>query len=311
MKFLKIILVFLAVIGICLAVYWSYTKTTDVEPISLPKNQFTRRIEQEINDISDKPDSKFCKDAYDIVKYHLNEYALQNRLGADTTDTIGNSQNQRALFKMLYSAYASKFIAQADHVFKGHAWSSNDLSFIKAETGRLRTEGEETECLETDGTVAKDFSRLIRTIESYYSEIAFINECESFSYNNIDFNTGSFPISRAISIINDSKKHLTALGVVKHSEVVNNGLSSIPKKVLDVHVAYLTKKIDEYKGMYQYNVYSTINAYKTQFYDKLKAEILLLDDPIYSELDVSVQKTRLLNSLEADYKAARSYYNNK
>ena len=308
MKYLKIILAILAVIGIGIAIYLGYTKTTDMGAIGLPENQFTRRISQEIKEISNKPDNHFCKDAYDIVKYHLDEYASQNRLGVDSTDISGNSQNQQFLFKTLYSAYAEKFIAQADYVFKGSVWSSSDLSFIKAEASRLRSEGQKSDCLERNGTVDKEFSRLTRTIDSYYSEVTFINNCKSFSYSNTDLEK-HFPIDKAQSIINDSKSHLSSLGVVKNSEVIKIGLSSIPEKVLSVHVAYLTKKLNEWKEMYMY--YATLAAYKTNLYDKLKAEVSQLDNPMYSGLNVSSQKSRLMNILDADNQAAANYFRNK
>ena len=301
MKYLKIFLAILAAIGIGLAVYFGYTKTTTVEDIGRPENQFTRRVNQEIIDISNKPESRFCKDAYDIVKYHIDDYASLNRLGATPTDTLGNSQNQQFLFKTLYSTYAEKFIAQADHVFKGSAWSSGDLSFIKSETSRLRSVGKQHDCLEANGTVDKDLSRLTRTIDSYNSEIAFINECKSFAYSNVDLDK-RFPIDRAASIINDSKSHLSSLGVVKNSDAVKTGLTGIPDKVLSVHVAYLTKKLNEYKDMYMY--YNTLRAYETNFYDNLKSEISQLDNAMYSGLNASSQKSRLLNSLEADHRAA-------
>ena len=51
MKYLKIFLAILAAIGIGLAVYFGYTKTTTVEDIGRPENQFTRRVNQEIIDI--------------------------------------------------------------------------------------------------------------------------------------------------------------------------------------------------------------------------------------------------------------------
>lgn len=308
MKYLKIILAFLAVIGIGIAIYLGYTNTTVVDSIGLSENQFTRRISQEIKELSNKPDNHFCKDAYDIVKYHLDEYASQNRLGVDSTDISGNSQNQQYLFKTLYSTYAEKFIAQADYVFKRSAWSSNDLNFIKAEVDRLRSEGQKNDCLERNGSVDKEFSRLTRTIDSYYSEVAFINECNSLSYSNTDLEK-HFPINRAQSIIKDSKSHLSSLGVVKNSDVVKNGLSSIPEKVLTVHVAYLTKKLNEWKGMYMY--YATFAAYKTNLYDKLKAEVSQLDDPMYSGLNVSSQKSKLMNILDADNQAAVNYFRNK
>lgn len=308
MKTLKIILAIMAIIGIALAIYFSYIKITAPGPIDHPENQFTRRVNQEIECISSKPANRFCKDAYDLVKYHIDDYASMNRLGASLTDSVGNQRNQQLLLKTLYSTYVDKFIEQADWVFMGNAWASADLSFIKDEDRRLRTYGQECGYLQSGSAADKDFTRISRNIDSYHSEVAFINECKSFAYNNSDLES-RFPIDKAKSIINDSRNHLSSMGVVKNSDFVRNGLSSIPDKVLSVHVAYLTRKLNEWRGMYMY--YPTLAAYRTNFYDKLKAEIAQLDNPMYSGLNVSSQKTRLLNILETDNNAAASYFRNR
>ena len=308
MKYFKIFLAILAVIAIGLAIYWGYSKTTKVDTVKLPENQFTRRINQEISDISNKPDSRFCGDAYEIVKYHIDDYASTNRLGADSTDISGNNQNQQFLYKTLYSAYADKFIAQSDYVFKGSSWSSGDLSFIKAEVSRLRTEGQKNGFLESGGPVDKDFNRINTTLSTYDKEIAFINECRAFSYNNVDFER-RFPVDKAQSIIIESKQHLSSLGVVKNSDVVKNGLAGIPDKVLSVHDSYLKRKYNEYKDMYMY--YNSLNAYKTQFYDVLKSEMSQLDNNMYAGLNAASKKTILMNNLDGDYRAAVKYFQNK
>jgi hypothetical protein len=308
MKFLKIVLAILAIIGIVLAIYFGYTKTTEVDSTDLPENQFTRRVSQEIKDISNQPDNRFCKDTYDLVKYHIDDYASMNRLGASLTDSVGNQQNQQFLLKTLYSAYADKFIVQADYVFRGNVWSGADLNFIKAEDNRLRSYGRQQGYLQTGSSVDKDFSRIIRTVDSYSSEVAFINECNSFSFNNRDLES-RFPIDKAQAIISDSKSHLSSLGVVKNSDLVREGLSKIPDKVLSVHVSYLNGKINLWKDMYMY--YATLAAYRTNLYDKLKTEISQLDNSMYSGLNASSQKSRLLNTLEADNSAAAAYFRNK
>ena len=308
MKYFKIFLAILAVIAIGLAIYWGYSKTTKVDTVKLPENQFTRRINQEISDISNKPDSRFCRDAYEIVKYHIDDYASTNRLGADSTDISGNNQNQQFLYKTLYSAYADKFIAQSDYVFKGSSWSSGDLSFIKAEVSRLRTEGQKNGFLESGGPVDKDFNRINTTLSTYDKEIAFIYECRAFSYNNVDFER-RFPVDKAQSIIIESKQHLSSLGVVKNSDAVKNGLAGIPDKVLSVHDSYLKRKYNEYKDMYMY--YNSLNAYKTQFYDVLKSEMSQLDNNMYAGLNAASKKTILMNNLDGDYRAAVKYFQNK
>lgn len=308
MKYIKIFLAILAVAAVCLVIYFGYSKTTKIGTVDLPENPFTRRISQEIEAISSKPVSRFCKDAYKITKYHIDDYASLNRLGADSLDISGNSQNQKFLYKTLYSTYVDKFISQADYVFKGNAWTNDDLSFIKSEINSLRTEGRKNKFLESGGVVDKTFIRMSNTIDSYYNEIKYINECKNFSFGEIDIEK-RFPVDRAKNIIDGSKEHLSSLGVIKNSDAVRKGLESIPERVLTVHVSYLNDKFNEYKQMYI--AFNTLGAYKTNLYDVFKSEISQLDNSMYSGLNVAAKKTRLMNNLDNDYQGAIQYYQHK
>lgn len=308
MKTFKIILAILATIGLGIAIYIGYTKTTEIDVVGLPENQFTRRVNQEIIEISNMPVNQFCRDAYDIVEYHIDDYASINRLGADQNDSLGNRQNQQFLCKILYSTYVDKFIAQADYVFSGNAWPKNDLNFIDTEAKYLRSIGLNCDYLEDSSSVAKELLRLTSTINSYASEIAYINKCESFSFNNTDLET-FFPIQKGQSIINESKSHLSTLGILRNCEAVKNGLSNIPQIVFSAHVNNLANKLSEYKEMYMY--YATLAAYKTNLYDLLNNQISQLDNSMYSGLNVSSQKSRLLKNLKKDYDAATTYFRNK
>ena len=305
MKKIKILIAVLAVAGIVWFIYSNYIKVPVPPPPSPPVNQFVREINREIDSIETNPNNGFCADDYKRVRYHIDDYASQNRLGKDSTDTLGNIQNQEYLFKTLFSKYTEKFIAQADNVFNNSVWASNDLKFIQAESHRLRKEGVDRKALDVKGPIAKDLSRVVVTVDSYYSEVAFINKCRSFSYNNTDLDS-RFPIEQAQTIINDSKKHLSSLGVVRNSAFVKDGLKGIPEKVLSAHVSYLEKKIKDLSGYYIY--VNSLYTYKSSLYDKLYAEISELSNPMYSGLNVSSQRSRLQNALQADYNAAKNYF---
>lgn len=310
MKYLKIALTIFVLIGIGIAIYLGYSKTTEVQNIGLPENQFTRRINQEIVDLSHKTENTFCKHAYDIIKYHIDDYALINRLGVDYGDTLGNNQNQLYLFKTLYSTYVEKFINQADYVFMHNDWLDQDRSFINSEVARLRSVGYSNTLLEENEGADNEFKRILRTLSDYNSEVSFIRTCNNFSFNNLDL-AAKFPMSEAVAKINDSKSHLTALGIVRNSDKVRNGLSEIPDKIFKVHERYLTRKLNEWKDFYEYN--TTLADYENNLYKVLKDDISSLDNSIYSSnnIDVSTSKSKLLKTLEADHDRAKAYFKNK
>jgi len=311
MKYLKIILAILAVIGIGLAIRAYYTKTTELQKVDRSTNQFVRRVRQEINALSEKPDNKFCKDSYDIIKYHIDDYASINRLGSTLQDVQGNQQQQQVLSKDLYSAYAVKFVDQAKYVFGHNEWKSSDQSFIKSEVTRLRSIGKANNYLESGVGVDNDFSEFLKYIEKYYKELQFISECKKFSFKDLDLDK-HFPVSDAQSIINDSKTHLNELGIVKNSDVVRNGLTNVPKDIFTVHESYLTKKLAEYKGMYMYSF--SLKDYEEHLYGLLKKDINELNHSMYAGVEgisPSSSVSKLLSLLEADHSNAKKYWNNR
>lgn len=302
MKALKITLAIIAFIGIGVFVIFNYTQTTNIDDVDTPNNQFTDRIEKEISDIKHRPNMQFCMYNYKLVKYYINEFASINGFGSDLKDENGNSENKKYLFNKLYDTYADKFISQANYVFSGSTWPTNDLDFIKKEAKSLQTE---------NSKVDRDFSELIKTVDAYYSEVAFIKKCNSFSYNNTNWNE-HFPINTAQEYISKSKSRLSSLGVVKNSEIVKNGLSNIPKKVFDAHVNYLEKKLNKWLNYYMH--FETLEGYKELLYNKLEAEINQLDSTMnHAGLNASSQKkkTSLLNRLEEDYIKAEKYFRYK
>lgn len=311
MKYFKIILAILAIIGIGIAIRAFYIKTTGLPPVDPSANQFVRRVRQEIQAIADKPNSSFCKDTYDIIKYHIDDYASINRLGATIEDIEGNKRQQQILLKDLFSAYSEKFIDQANYVFNHSAWKSSDLSFIRSEANRLRLVGNEKSYLERGVGSDKDLLKCVQNTVDYDEEVRFINECNSFSFKNKDLDK-HFPITEAKRIIDDSKQHLNSLGIVKNSEVVHKALTNIPQKVFSAHVSYLAVKLEEYKEMYMYSF--SLKDYENNLYGLLKKDISELDNPMYSSIsgiNPSVSKSQLLRKLEDDHDAAKTYWRNR
>jgi hypothetical protein len=130
MKSIKIIL---AVIVIAVIGFFAVRSLVNIGPtgaVVLPKNQFTTRIELEIDSLGKLSDSKFCKEFYREVDYHINDYYKGNRFSVNQSD---NKQWRDNLLKNLYSAYTDKFIRQAFYVFGRDEWKVKDLQFICSE----------------------------------------------------------------------------------------------------------------------------------------------------------------------------------
>ena len=80
---IKITIATIVVGVICTCIFFWRQNIKDPEKIKQPENQFTQKIEQQIDELITKPDNKFCKDFYIEVVYHINEFYKQNRFGSN------------------------------------------------------------------------------------------------------------------------------------------------------------------------------------------------------------------------------------
>ena len=179
MKAVKIIL---AVVVVAIIAFFVTKWLINIDPpkdIDLPKNQYTERIEIEIDSLK-----KFCQKYYNDVQYRISDYFNQGFLGNNESD---NSQWQEILLKNLYSAYAPKFVEQATYVFSRSDWKNDDLKFIRNEVKNLKS----SVYLGSTGLVTS-FDE-INTILAKYDEINnFINACKGYTYSNYDLES-TFP----------------------------------------------------------------------------------------------------------------------
>src|SRR5690606_30655080 len=106
-------LALIVMVAIVSFVIWSYLSTDKVGAVSASQNQFTAKIEQEIIELTHKPDNEFSKDYYNEVAYHIDDYHKNERLGSNQSE---NDQQKENLSQTLYSAYIDKFIKQAFNV---------------------------------------------------------------------------------------------------------------------------------------------------------------------------------------------------
>ena len=300
-----IILVAVVTVAAAVAVVMWITSLDKAKGIPLPKNQFTAKIEQEIEQLKAKPDSKFCKDFYKEVAFHINEFYKPlppkypfGRFGKTQSETDQWKEN---LESNLYSAYTQKFIMQVKTVFRGSEWKQEDLKFIQTEKNELK----KSKLLGLDSPVDKDFTTIQTALNKYNEIVSFISSCKGYSCSKTGV-LDHFPIAEVRSKIQRAaslrSNHL-------ENEYLNNcirlhdGLKEIPSMLFNAHVRYLDRKIDYWSNMWCN--YISHRDYSNNLNIPVKNEINdLSNSNIYSGINVDGECSRLFNKWSTDNQKA-------
>lgn len=305
MKKLKISLVVIVVAAIGAGIFFGLQSITDQKSVKAPVNQFTLKIEKEIEQIKELDDS-FCKDCYNKVAFHINEFYKPSpptypygRFG-DTQSA--NDQWKEILETILYSAYSDKFIMQVKKVFSGSDWKYEDLKFIQAENNKLK----KSKLLIAGSPVDRGLTDIQTALNKYNEITSFIATCKGFSYSGNSITADRFPItevqgkiSRAASYRNN---HL-GNEYVNNCTRLHNGLKEIPQILFHAHVRYLDNKIDYWSNMWCN--YNSHKDYLGNIYTPLNVEINdFKKSTIYSGINIDGESTRLLNKWSADNQKA-------
>jgi hypothetical protein len=307
MKILKISLVVIVIAAIGFSVWRWIIFTPEIEEPPKAVNEFTKRIEKEIDSLKTLSDSKFCDAFYKEVTYHIDSYYEEGRLGETPADSSGNKQNKEYFTKNLYSAYVDKFISQAFYVLDRSEWKIDNLNFIRSEYQTLR----KSKLLEKGSPVDKKFTE-IQTIFNKYDEITgYISACKNFSHpvsgldNHFPISDIQNKISQAVTYLNNNLGN----AYVNHCTRLHDGLKEIPQILFRAHVKYLDSKIDRYSN--RYSKCTSQSDYANTLYKPLKSEIDALDNDIYNVADFDNEYTRLSNKWKADSQEAYKYFSNK
>lgn len=303
MKAVKIILaiVVVAIIGL-FATKW-LINIVPPKDINLPKNQYTERIESEIDSLKKMPESKFCQKYYKDVQYRINDYFNQDFLGNSKSD---NSQWQEILLKNLYSAYAPKFVEQTFYVFRRNEWKNDDLRFIRNEVKSLKSSA----YLGSTGLVAS--LNEINTILAKYDEInSFINTSKGYSFSNYDLESTFPDVSEKVQ---KSRTYITNNldnSYVSNCTRLKEGLPAIPKILFDKHIGYLTKKINDNGS--RYSEFNYQSDYSNTIYTPLRNQVDALNNDIYSIDDnvFGIGYNSVYNLLSDSNRDATNYFKSK
>ncbi len=297
MKAIKIILLIVVLAVISFLVKGWFVEVKDVGIVKPAENQYTKRIESEIDSLGRSSVNVFSSKLYQDILYLITDYHKQGFLGKSAND---NEQWKDILQKNLYSVYAPKFVEQAMYVFNGSDWKIDHLKFIRSEVKKLQ----KSSYLERNSSVDTLFGN-IQCILMKYDEIAnFIATTDNFSYSNYEL-SARFPdvsdkVQKACAYLENNLDNY----YVKNCVRLKNGLKQIPQSLFKAHVAYLEHKIDKWSG--QYSNYSSQGDYSDNLYEPLKSEIEALEN-IYGVQDFDEECERLLEKWSADNVAAYDY----
>jgi len=275
MKAVKIIL---AIAVVAIFGFFGTKWLINIDPpkdIYLPINQYTERIESEIDSLKKMPENKFCQKYYNDLQFRINDYFNQGFLGKNESD---NSQWQEILSKNLYSAYAPKFVEQAMYVFRRSEWKNDDIKFIRSEAKILKS----STYLGNTGLVTS-FDEINTILAKYKMINGFINACKGFAYSNYDLETTYPDVSEKIQKSRAYIANNLDNSYVNNCTRLKEGLQAIPKILFEKHISYLTKKINDNGA--RYSEFHFQSDYSNTIYTPLRHQVDALNNDIYSISD--------------------------
>ncbi len=275
MKLVKIILAVFVVGLITYFVINSLEDTPEKDKVAPAGNQFRENIEKEITALSKLPNSKFCKDSYNGVKSLIDDYYKphppQYPYGRLGKTQLENDQWKENYSKNLYSAYATKFIDQADYVFIYSNWQNSNLSFIRSECKTLKN----SQFLEKNSPVDKSFSKIQQVLAKYDEINNFIATSKYFSFSDISLRS-KFPFSDLkvkIARIDSYKRNRLENNYVNNCVRLHSELTANKKSLIDSYLTYLDTKINRWTGKYKQFQFNSFNSYQDIIYNPLKKEL--------------------------------------
>ena len=305
MKEIKIILTVVVIVIIGFFIWKWVAKSTKIGIIKPPTNQFTARIESEIDSLSKITVNEFCKKLVSVIQYDIDDKYKQGLLSENNPND--NNQWKEILSKNLYSAYVPKFIDQTMYVFNRSEWKVEDINFIRSEVQTLQS----STYLDQSSPVASAFNT-INAILSKYDEISqFISGCADTSYSNTSIDS-TYPDKR--ESINKAKDYLSNNldnSYVNNCNRLRDGLRDVPRQLFLNHVNYLKAKMTINSTAYK--SYNTQPDYSNTMYAPLKSQIDSLANNIYGIDDnlLSTENSSLEKQLSDINSEATSYFLSK
>ncbi len=301
MKYIKIGIALLVLAGIGFFTVKSVdftSNTTDEIGISKPENQFTKRVQQEINKLDSVSGLKQTGEHYQKVEYLINDFKENKKFDAVPED---NQQWAKSFQKKAYAVYVEKFINQSFAVFRGNEWAYNDLRFIGNKTRLLQ----KSPFLQRNSSASQSLSKIQRVLGSYNEIASFVTQCRRFSYLS-DKLEDKFPLDEVKGKIEKMKQYKGTSGYVRNCNRLTKQLNEVPQLLFNAHIRYLDNKIDKWLDMYSY--YMTQRDYSEKLYKPIEREIYQLSRAVYDVSNFDKEYERLKDKWKADNRKA---YNHK
>jgi hypothetical protein len=305
MRVIKVLIVLIAICAIALYVKNSYIKTVAVQNVRSGNSEVEKKIDEIeafIKELSQKPDSEFCKESFNLISYYIEEAHKERRLGVSTVE---NDQWRENLSRQLYAAYTDKFIKQAFYVFNGSGWNEGDIKFIREEHALLQSSPN----LQRNSPIDVSFNEIRAILNKYDEILTFINYCKSFKLE-VMAPEDTFPIedvkirmARAQSYLTNNLENT----YVKNCEPLKAELKSVPDIFYIAHYDYLNNKVKHWSGTY--NQVVSQKAYNENIWIPLKYEIEILVSGLYKTPEVNKDYDSLKAMWEEQGLEAYKYWN--
>jgi hypothetical protein len=268
MKIVKISLV-IVVIGIISFFVIKSLNGSSEKQIEPPKEKNSvPDIENEINNISRLTVNRFCKQEYNLVKYHIDQKYQSKLLGKNDYE---NKQSKERLSKDLFFTYIEKFINQAYYVFNNSEWKREDIAFIRNECTILRNSDFMEEGSQVDNKCAR-----IQLILSKYDEInnfVATTRYSSFADTSLQSNFPFSDIKVKITRIDSYKRNNLDNVYVNNCIRLHNELNNNKKNLINSYLTYLETKITRWNGKYKQFQFTSFNEYQNIIYNPLRKEL--------------------------------------
>lgn len=276
MRVIKISLVVIVIAAIVFFVFRSCVTTDKIGEIQKGDNPFVNKILEEIKELGNKPDSRFCKDFYEQVVYHIDYDYKDNRFGKSKLE---NDQIKQNLAKQLYAVYAGKYVQQVYYIFNRSEWNIGDLDFIRSENKRLQS----SSLLERNSEVDKAYSEIGSILNKYDEVSSFITICNKFSFleRRLDILFPIEDVKSKMSKARDYSNNFLGNTHVNNCTRLHSGINEIPDALYNAHIAYLNNKMDYWSE--NYSDYNSQKAYNDNLWLPINNEIESLDINIYGK----------------------------
>jgi len=271
-------------------------------------NQFTGRIEKNIDAMRD---SAYSKETYKEISSLINNYHRDQLFSNESS--ADNDKWKNILTRKLFDTYVVKFVGYAQSAFKRPEWKVEDLNFIRDEYSEMKkveiTDNSGRVFLLQPGSSEDNLLKEIQEIRRTYENAnKFIDNCANFSQSG-----GSFPIADIKNKITTANEYKNKTFKLENETFPLCGrtrkrLEEVPQILFNKHVAFLNRKIAGSLG--KYDNFRSQAEYQNAEWKTVKSAIDGLDISVYGvdSATFTRQHTELTEKWNAEIPRSMNYF---